>query len=73
MTDRPEIPRHADPADPLNAASYHTGKPCIEKGCDLPAGTHWSPLWCQPHNSERMDRITRNLEAELARHTGGGA
>lgn len=55
------IKRHADPRDPLNAASYHTGKPCIEEGCDRPAGTHWSPLWCQPCNTVRMDRISASL------------
>lgn len=58
-------PRHADPEDPLNASSYHTGRPCIEKGCDRPAGTHWSPYWCQPCNSARMSRISASLEALL--------
>ena len=67
MTD---MPKYAEPSDPLNDASHHTGRPCIEKGCDRPAGTHWSPLWCQPCNTERMDRISRNLEQELARREG---
>ena len=45
-----------------NNAKYHTGKPCIEKGCDRPAGTAWSPHWCFEHNVERMDRITKSLD-----------
>lgn len=62
--------RYEDPADPLNAATYHTGKPCIEKGCANPAGTHWSKFWCQPCNATRMRRISENLERELARLEG---
>lgn len=63
MTDFP----HRDPGHPLNSAKYHTGKPCIEKGCDKPAGTHWSHLWCVEHNAERLDRISNVLESELER------
>ena len=58
-----------DPADPLNGPEYHTGKACIEKGCERPAGTHWSPFWCQPCNAARMDRISAALDKELDRHT----
>ena len=47
---------YRDPADPYNGPKHHTGKPCIE-GCGRPAGTAWSPLWCQPCNAARMDRI----------------
>ena len=53
--------RFEDPDDVLNSPAYHTGKPCIEPGCDRPAGTHWSHLWCQPCNAERMRRITSTL------------
>lgn len=49
-------PTH-DPEHRGNAPAYWTGKTCIEKGCENPAGTAWSPLWCQTHNAERMDRI----------------
>lgn len=49
-----------DPNDPLNGPEHHTGKLCVE-GCGRPAGTAWSPHWCQPCNAERMDRISRNL------------
>jgi hypothetical protein len=59
--------RYEDPTDPLNAAKYHTGQSCVEKGCTRPAGTHWSPFWCQPCNAARMNRISANLEAEVAR------
>lgn len=48
--------RHQDPNDKLNSEKYHTGKLCIE-GCGRPAGTAWSPHWCQPCNAVRMDQI----------------
>ena len=46
-----------DPAHEGNSSRHHTGKRCIERGCDEPAGTAWSPLWCFKHNVERMRRI----------------
>ena len=61
--------RYQDPGDPLNGPEYHTGKRCVEAGCDNPAGTHWSKLWCQPCNAARLDRISRALESEMARLT----
>lgn len=54
--------RYQDPNDSLNGPQYRTGKPCIEPGCERPAGAHWSRHWCQPCNAKRMDRITRSLE-----------
>ena len=45
---------------------YHTGKPCIEAGCDKPAGTAWTPLWCAEHDRERIARITASLTALAA-------
>lgn len=45
-----------------NSPKYHTGKKCIEKGCNNPAGTAWSPYWCVDCNIKRMDRITAQLE-----------
>lgn len=57
MKDEYEDPNHEG-----NSPAHHTGKPCIERGCDKPAGTAWSHLWCMEHNVERMNRITRNLE-----------
>lgn len=62
--------RHQDPNDPLNAAKYHTGKPCIERGCTRPAGTHWSRFWCQPCNSARLARISSLLDPEPAAPAG---
>lgn len=62
--------RFEDPNDTLNSATYHTGKMCIEKGCNNPAGTHWSEFWCQACNALRLSRISRNLEHELARLEG---
>lgn len=45
-----------------NSSKYHTGKPCIEKDCDNPAGTTWSPYWCFEHNVERIKRIDKSFE-----------
>lgn len=44
-----------------NSKKYHTGKQCIEKGCNKPAGTAWSPYWCFDCNVERMRRIESQL------------
>jgi hypothetical protein len=60
--------RYQNPEDPLNGPQYHTGKPCIEKGCERPAGTAWGRFWCQSCNSARMNRIGSFLEAEVARY-----
>jgi hypothetical protein len=65
-----QMERYQDPNDPLNATSYHTGKKCVERGCDRIAGTHWSKLWCQPCNAARMGRISGFLQHEVARYEG---
>ena len=52
-----------DPKDPGNSKRYHTGKRCIEPGCNNPAGTAWSPYWCFQHNVERINRISQQLDA----------
>lgn len=57
---------YRDRDDPGNDHKYHTGKRCIESGCERPAGTAWSKLWCFEHNVERMDRISAALEAARA-------
>jgi hypothetical protein len=44
-----------------NSEKYRTGKKCIERGCNNPAGTAWSPLWCVECNIKRMDSITNSL------------
>jgi hypothetical protein len=51
-----------DPRNPGNGVEHLTGEVCIERGCDKPAGTAWSPWWCFEHNVERMRRITTRLE-----------
>lgn len=56
-----------NPSHEGNSATYHTGKPCIENGCEAPAGTRWSPLWCFAHNVARMKRITAGLEDAVQR------
>lgn len=57
-----KVPKHKDPNSDANSSKWHTGKECIEKGCQLPAGTAWSDYWCWSHNSERLDRISKSLE-----------
>lgn len=56
-----------DPKHEGNSKKYHTGKTCIEKGCDRPAGTWWSPSWCFAHNVARMTRIGDGLKDAAAR------
>lgn len=51
-----------DPNDPNNGPQFHTGKRCIEQGCDEPAGTAWGPYWCFRHNVERLNRIGDRLD-----------
>lgn len=57
----------ADPNHPGNSAEYHTGKPCIVKGCKAPAGTWWGPHWCQEHNHARLEKIGATLESMVQR------
>ncbi len=52
-----------DPDHQANSSLYHRGKTCIEPGCKNPAGTVWSPYWCQKHNAERILRIDREMES----------
>ena len=52
-----KIPPYKDRNYPGNSKKYHTGEPCVTKGCNNPAGTKWSPLWCFECNVKRMDRI----------------
>ena len=58
----------SDPSDPKNGSQHHTGLPCIEDGCQEPAGTAWSPHWCQRHNAERIRRISGQLDAIIERY-----
>lgn len=50
-----------DPMNEGNGTAYHTGKSCIEEGCDRPAGTAWSPSWCFECNVIRIRRIDEQL------------
>ena len=52
---------YEDPKHYGNSSRYWTRKPCIEKDCERPAGTLWSPLWCMEHNIERMKRINKGF------------
>ena len=58
-----------DTDNPGNSLAHRTGKRCIESGCGNPAGTGWSPYWCQPCNAKRMLRIgesLRGMQRDLA-------
>jgi len=54
-----------DKQDPGNSPQYHTGKRCVGDGCENPAGTAWSPLWCVDCNIERIQRINKCFEELL--------
>ena len=56
---------YEDPHDPLNGPEHRSGGKCIEPGCDRPAGTAWSPFWCQPCNAVRMNRVSKSF-ADMA-------
>lgn len=60
----PERP-YADPNHSGNGPEHLTGATCITFDCEEPAGTWWSPLWCQRCNTDRMDRIGRRLREML--------
>lgn len=53
---------YEDPNHSGNSPKYHTGKSCITPGCDNPAGTAWSKLWCFKCNVKRIKGITDSLE-----------
>ncbi len=57
----PDVPAYRDASHEGNSAKYHSGKPCVEPGCQREAGTFWSPAWCFEHNVARMDRISASL------------
>jgi hypothetical protein len=60
-----------DPDHPNNSDAYHTGYQCVE-GCGRPAGTAWSPLWCQPCNAERLSSVRNSLK-DIADHQQNAA
>jgi len=40
-----------------------SGRPCVQSGCDEPAGTLWGRWWCPEHDQQRLDRIGAALTA----------
>lgn len=52
---------YEDPKHEGNSSKYHTGKECIERDCERPAGTKWSPYWCFECNVSRIKRISIQL------------
>lgn len=38
-----------------------SGRICVERGCDEPAGTLWTPFWCPDHDVERLERVSAGL------------
>lgn len=55
-----------DPNHKGNSEKYHTGKKCIETGCDNPAGTAWSPYWCFECNVKRINKISKQLNGLIS-------
>ena len=51
-----------------NGKEYHTGKLCVEEGCDNPAGTAWSPYFCFACNVKRINRINRQFDALIGKY-----
>lgn len=39
-----------------------TGQTCIEDGCENPAGTWWTHLWCPDCDVVRLNRITAQFQ-----------
>ena len=54
-----------DPNHEGNSSKHHTGKPCIELGCNNPAGTAWGPHWCFECNVKRISRISGQFDNML--------
>ncbi len=52
---------YADPEHDGNSSRHQTGKRCITKGCEQPAGTAWSLFWCRDCNAKRMDRVSQGF------------
>lgn len=66
-----------DPHHEGNAAKYHSGKPCIVKGCVEPAGTWWGPSWCPfrarlPRSHQNLHRIRTSRRRRQAHRLGVG-
>lgn len=57
---------YQDPNHEGNSKRYHYGRKCITKGCNNPAGTLWSPLWCFHCNVKRMDEINKAMDRVAA-------
>jgi len=47
-----------------------SGRECVEQECVAPAGTLWGPMWCPPHDKDRLDRITASFAAIAAEMDG---
>lgn len=56
-----ELSPAEDPSHPHNSDAYLTGSPCV--CCGNPAGTAWSPFWCQSCNAQRLRRIGASFAA----------
>ena len=56
-----------DPNHEGNSNKYHTGKLCVERHCNNPAGTAWSPRWCFECNVKRMRDISNQFELLIAK------
>jgi hypothetical protein len=59
----PTLKAYEDPNDYRNGPNYRTGKLCITKGCNSPAGTYWGPYWCFKCNVARLKGISKQFES----------
>ena len=54
---------YKNPLDSGYSAEHRSGKQCVERGCNKPAGTLWGPLWCPEHDRQRLTRIGSFFES----------
>lgn len=59
----------------LHQCHKPSGLICDTAGCEEPAGTWWTPIWCPDHDVERLtqisgefDRILHSLRGTLMGH-----
>jgi hypothetical protein len=57
---------HPNCKGPEHVCHKPSGRPCLEPGCNKPAGTLWGPMWCPEHDRERLDRIDTQLSDLVA-------
>jgi hypothetical protein len=62
-----ELCHYKDKSSPLHSSKYHSGKICIEEGCNKPAGTYWNINLCSECTILKIDMIIMISNGLLAR------